>query len=75
MITKLFLGSAIAAAAISAAAPGSADPDNPFSHLCMGSSHCSGPVPAGVSHSDASQVRAGIRQGRQAVESALPQDR
>jgi hypothetical protein len=69
MITKLFLSVSIAAAAIGTAALASADPDNPFSHLCMGS-QCSTPAPAGVRHVDISQVEAGIQQGLHDVQSA-----
>jgi hypothetical protein len=68
-ITKLFLSVAIAAAAIGTAALASAEPGNPFSHLCMGS-QCSTPAPAGVRHVDISQVEAGIQQGLHDVQSA-----
>jgi hypothetical protein len=70
MIGKLLLGGAIAAAAITSAAPTSANPDNPFSHLCM-DSQCSGPAPAPVSHSDTSQVQAGIQQGLHDMQSVV----
>jgi hypothetical protein len=70
MIAKLFLGGAIAAAAISTAAQTSADPGNPFSHLCM-VNQCSRSVPAPVSHRDTSQVQAGIKQGLHDMQSAL----
>jgi hypothetical protein len=70
MIAKLFLGGVIAAAAISIAAPTSADPGNPFSHLCM-DSQCSRPDPAPGSHGDTSQVQAGIRQGLHDMQSAI----
>jgi hypothetical protein len=66
MITKLVLGTAIAAAAIGTAAPAAADPGNPFSHLCM-VGQCSTPAPAAVRHDDVSQVQAGIRQGLQSA--------
>jgi hypothetical protein len=68
MIAKLLLGAAIATAAIGTAAPASADPDSPFSHLCMGS-QCS--TPAGARHVDTSQVKAGIQQGWLDMQSAL----
>ncbi len=64
MIKNLFLGSALAAAAIGMAAPASADAGNPFSHLCM-VGQCSTPAPATARHDDAAQVQAGIRQGLQ----------
>ena len=65
MITKIFLGTAIAAAAIGTAAPASADATNPFSHLCM-VGQCSAPALATVRHApDASQEQAGIQQGLQ----------
>jgi hypothetical protein len=67
---ETFLGAAIAAAPIGTAAPASADPDSPFSHLCMGS-QCSTPAPAGARHVDTSQVNAGIQQGWQDMQSAL----
>jgi hypothetical protein len=70
MIAKLFVGGAIAAAAISTAAPTPADPGTPFSHLCM-DSQCSTPAPASVSHSDTSRVQAGIQQGLHDMQSAL----
>jgi hypothetical protein len=70
MIAKLLLGAAIATAAIGTGAPASADPDSPFSHLCMGS-QCSTPAPAGARHVDTSQVKAGIQQGWQDMQSAL----
>jgi hypothetical protein len=66
MITKLLLGTAIAAAAIATAAPASADPGNPFSQLCM-VGQCSTPAPANVRHYDVSQVQAGIQQGMHSV--------
>ena len=63
MITKIFLGTAIAAAAIGTAAPASADATNPFSHLCM-VGQCSAPAPATVRHApDVAQEQAGIQQG------------
>ena len=64
MVTQLFLGTAIVAAAIGTAAAASADPGNPFSELCM-ASHCSTPAPHTVRHIDVSQVQAGIQQGMQ----------
>jgi hypothetical protein len=70
MIAKRSLSAAIAAAAIGTAALASADPDNPFSHLCMGS-QCATPAPAGVRHVDISQVEAGIKQGWQYMQYAL----
>jgi hypothetical protein len=73
MIAKLFLGAAVAAAAISTAAPTSADPGNPFSNLCMGS-QCSTAAPATVPHSDISQMKAGIHQGLYDMHSALSPD-
>ena len=69
MITKIFLGTAIAAAAIGAAAPASADAGNPFTHLCL-VNQCAEPTPAAVHHGDGAQVQAGIRQGMQAALSA-----
>jgi hypothetical protein len=68
MIAKLVLGAAIAATAISTAAPAAADPDNPFSHLCM-DGQCSTRAPATVRHADPSQVWAGIQQGLHAMQS------
>jgi hypothetical protein len=70
MIAKFFLGSAIAAAAIGTAAPASADPGNPFSHLCV-FDQCSTPAPATVRHGDTSQEMAGIQQGWRDMQSAL----
>ena len=70
MIAKLFLGGAIAAAAISTAVPTSADPGNPFNHLYM-DSQCSTPAPATVCHSGISQVQAGIQDGSRDMQSAL----
>jgi hypothetical protein len=65
MITKIFLGTAIAAAAMGTAAPASADATNPFSHLCV-VGQCSAPAPATVRHTpDVAQERAGIQQGLQ----------
>jgi len=64
MVTKIFLGTAIAVAAIGTAAPASADATNPFSHLCM-VGQCSTPAPATVRHADVSQMQAGIQQGMQ----------
>ena len=65
MITKILLGTAIAAAAIRTAAPASADATDPFSQLCM-VGQCSAPVPATVRHApDVSQELAGIQQGLQ----------
>jgi hypothetical protein len=71
MIAKLFLGSAIAAAAIGTAAPASADADNPFSHLCM-VGQCSAPASAAVPHVNTSQMKAGMQQGLRDMQSALP---
>jgi hypothetical protein len=62
-VTKLFLGVAIAAV-LGMAAPASAEPDNPFSHLCM-VGQCLTPAPATARHYDLSQVQAGIQQGLQ----------
>lgn len=70
MVAKLFLGGAIAAAAIGTAAPTSAHPGNPFSHLYM-DSQCSTPAPATVCHTDISQVQAGIQDGSHDMQSAL----
>jgi hypothetical protein len=70
MIAKLFLGGAIAAAAISTAAPAWADPSNPFNHLWM-DRQCSTPAPATVCHSGISQVQAGIQDGSHDMQSAL----
>jgi hypothetical protein len=70
MIAKLFLGAAIAAAAIGRAAVASANPDNPFSHLCMGS-QCSTLAPTTARHVDISQVKPGIQQGWHDMQSAL----
>lgn len=64
MIMKLFLGTAIAAAAIGTAAPASAESGNSFSHLCM-VSQCSTPAPSTVRHGDVSQMQAGIQDGMQ----------
>jgi hypothetical protein len=65
MMTKIVLGTAIAAAAaLGLAAPASAESDNPFSHLCI-ESQCSTPAPATVRHADPAQVQAGIQQGLQ----------
>jgi hypothetical protein len=66
MIRKLLLGTAIAATAIGTAAPASANPDNPFSHLGA-VSQCSSPAPGAVRHDDVSQVQAGIQQGMQSA--------
>ena len=62
MIAKLLLGSVIAAAAITTGAPTLAALDNPFGHLWM-DGQCSAPAPVVVCHSDVSQVRAGIQDG------------
>jgi len=62
VIAQLFLSGAIAAVAMSAGAPTSADPGNPFNHLWM-DSRCSTPAPATVCHSGISQVQAGIQDG------------
>ena len=70
MLAKVFLGAAMAATAIGAVPLAAADTDNPFSHLCMGS-QCSTPAPAGARHVDNSQVKAGIQQGWQDMQSAL----
>jgi hypothetical protein len=64
MVTQLFLGTAIVAAAIGTAAAASATQGSPFSELCM-ASHCSTPAPGTVRHIDVSQVQAGIQQGMQ----------
>ena len=61
-VTKLFLGIAIAATALGAAAPASAESDSPFSHLCM-VGQCSTPAPATVRHYDLSQLKAGLQDG------------
>ena len=61
-MTKLFLGIAIAATALGAAAPASAESDSPFSHLCM-VGQCSTPAPATVRHYDLSQLKAGLQDG------------
>jgi hypothetical protein len=62
MITKLLLGTAIAAVAIGTAAPASAETGNPFSQLCLaGQCPTSAPAPATVRHF--AQVQAGIQQG------------
>jgi hypothetical protein len=66
-VTKLLLGAAIAAAALTTAAEASANADNPFGQLCM-VGQCSTPPPAISRHSDLSdlsQLRAGIQQGLQ----------
>jgi hypothetical protein len=70
MIAKLFLGTAIAAAALGSAAPASADAGSPFSNLCM-VDQCSTPAPVTVRHDDVSQITAGIQQGWHAMQSAL----
>jgi len=65
MITKLFIGTAVAAAAIGMAGPVSADASSPFSQLCV-VGQCSTPATSGVRHGDPSQVQAGIQQGLRA---------
>jgi hypothetical protein len=70
VIAKLLLGGVIAAAAISTAAPASANPDNPFSHLWMDRG-CSTAAPATGCHRGISQVQAGIHDGSNDMESAL----
>jgi hypothetical protein len=62
MIAKLFLGAAITAAAISAAAPAWADPDNPFSDLWV-QGQCSTATPAAVPDSGTSEadIQRGLR--------------
>jgi hypothetical protein len=62
VIAKLFLGVAITVAAISAAAPTSANPGNPFNHLWMDSRCCTS-APAAVCHNSISGVQAGIHDG------------
>ena len=64
MITKLFLGTAVAFAAISTATPASADASSPYRQLCI-VGQCSTPAPAGVRQVDPSQIRAGIQEGMQ----------
>jgi hypothetical protein len=73
VIAKLLLGGAIAAAAIGTAAPASADPGNPFSHLWMNSG-CSTAAPATGCHRGISQVQAGIQDGLLDMQSTLPPD-
>lgn len=73
MIAKLLLGGAIAAAAISAAAPASANPDNPFSHLWM-DGQCSTSAPPTTCHRGISYVQAGIQDGSNDMQSALSPD-
>jgi hypothetical protein len=63
-VARFFLGIAIAATALGAAAPASAESDNPFGHLCM-VGQCSTPAPTTVRHYDLSQLRAGIQDGLQ----------
>jgi hypothetical protein len=62
VIAKLFLGVALATVAISAAAPTSADPGNPFNHLWMDSRCCTS-APAAVCHNGISRLQAGIHDG------------
>jgi hypothetical protein len=69
MFSKIAIGTAIAAAAIGAAAPASADAGNPFSHLCL-TSQCSDPAPVAVHHGDGPQVQSSLKQGMQAALSA-----
>jgi hypothetical protein len=69
-MARLFLGPVIAVAATSVAAPVSADPVNPFSHLCR-DSRCSKAAPGTVSHEDIAQVKAGIQQGWLDMQSAV----
>jgi hypothetical protein len=70
VIAKLLLGGAIAAAAISTAAPASANPDNPFSHLWTDNG-CSTPAPATACHRGIAHIQAGIEDGANDMQNAL----
>jgi hypothetical protein len=72
LLAKAFVGAAIAATAIGAAPLAAADPDNPFSHLCV-VGQCSTPAPAADPHVDPSQLTAGIQQGLHDMQSRLSQ--